>query len=231
MPRVKHKGKATEAGLKLLLWTLAGLVAMVAMGVLALWLGRLVSAVAGVLGAVWVVFALFCVWFFRDPNPLVPSQAGAVVAPAHGKVDIIDAVTESEFLAGPCRRVSIFLSVFDIHVQYAPVEGQVAYLRHHPGEFLNAMRLDSAAVNENVMIGFESPEVPGRRLAVRLIAGVIARRIVPWAAPGDTVARGERISLIRFGSRVDLYLPPNARLCVQLGDRVRGGETVVAELT
>jgi phosphatidylserine decarboxylase len=228
MPPVKHRGKATQACLKLILWSLIGLVVLVAAGVVAVFFSRLIAAVAGVLAGLWIVFSLFCLWFFRDPTPVVPSAAGLILAPGHGKVDVVDEMTEPEFLAGPCKRVSIFLSVFDVHVQVAPVAGKVAYLRHHPGQFLNAMRLDSAAVNENVMIGFESPEVPGQRVGLRLIAGVIARRIVPWAAVGDAVKRGERVSLIQFGSRLDVYLPPTVRLQVKVGDRVRGGETVLA---
>lgn len=225
---MKHKGKATQACLKLVLWALIALIVLVAAGVLAVFFSRFVAAVTGALAGLWVVFALFCLWFFRDPTPVVPSAAGLILAPGHGKVDVVDEVTEPEFLAGPCKRVSIFLSVFDVHVQVAPVAGRVAYLRHHPGQFLNAMRLDSAAVNENVLIGFASPEVPGERLGLRLIAGVIARRIIPWAAVGDTVQAGERVSLIQFGSRLDVYLPPAVQLQVKVGDRVRGGETVLA---
>jgi phosphatidylserine decarboxylase len=122
----------------------------------------------------------------------------------------------------------MFLSIFDVHVQYAPVAGRVVLLRHTAGQFLNAIKAESAAHNENVLIGYESGEQPGEKVGVRLIAGLIARRIVPWVAEGDVVARGERASLIQFGSRCDLYLPLSAQIAVKIGDHVRGGETVVA---
>lgn len=225
---MKHEGKAFRDGARIIGASLALWVAVLLVGGLGMVLGRWVLALAGVLFLAWALFAGFCLWFFRDPNPQVPPTPGVYVAPAHGKVDVIDEVTETEFMGGRCRRISMFLSVFDVHVQQAPVAGRVAYLRRHPGEFLNAMRLESGAVNENVMIGLESREVAGEKVGVRLIAGWIARRILPWVAPGDTPERGERISLIRFGSRVDLYLPLAAEVRVRLGDRVRGGETVMA---
>lgn len=210
--------------------------ALAVLGVLALVLGGVAQVTCGhgldsalvVLG-LWGVFALFCLWFFRDPDGFPSAEPGVVLSPAHGTVDVVDEVTETEFLAGPCRRVSIFLSVFDVHVQKAPVAGRVEYVRHHAGEFLNAMRLDSAAVNENVMLGFGEAAVPGGRMAIRLIAGAIARRILPWAQPGENVAQGERVSLIQFGSRVDVYLPLGMQVQVKLGDKVQGGITVLAK--
>ena len=186
------------------------------------------AVAATAVGGLWTGFALFCLGFFRDPDPALNAPPDAWLSPAHGVVDIIDEVTESEFMAGCCRRISIFLSVFDVHVQNAPVSGRVVYHRHHAGEFLNALRLESAARNENVLLGFEAGGRPDQRVAVRLIAGLIARRIVSWVAQGDVVDRGERISLIQFGSRVELYLPLTARVQVGLGDRVRGGVTVLA---
>jgi phosphatidylserine decarboxylase len=190
--------------------------------------GTLVAGVAGFLFGAWVLFALLCFWFFRDPNPRVPLDADVIVAPAHGKVDLIDETTEPEFVGGPCRRVSIFLSVFDVHVQKAPTAGRIACVRHTPGQFLNAMRSESGTRNENVFVGIESSERAGERIALRLIAGAIARRIIPWAAVGEDVSRGERISLIQFGSRVTIYLPADAKVAVRLGQHVRGGETVIA---
>jgi phosphatidylserine decarboxylase len=229
MKAMKHKGKALNACLKLILWTLIALVAVTVIGVLAALVGTFVAALSGFLFGAWVLFALLCFWFFRDPDPTVPLDLGILVSPAHGKVDAIGEATESEVLDGPCRRVSIFLSVFDVHVQKAPLAGKVVHLKHSPGQFLSATRAESAIRNENVLIGFESAGVPGEKIALRLIAGVIARRIIPWVTVGETVARGERISLIQFGSRVDVYLPMTAQVQVKLGDRVRGGETVLAK--
>jgi phosphatidylserine decarboxylase len=225
---MKHKGKATQAALRLIFWTLVALMVMTGMGMLAAMVGTFVTAFAGMLFAVWVVFSLFSLWFFRDPNPRVPGDTNVIVAPAHGKVDVIDETTEPEFLEGRCRRISIFLSLVEVHVQKSPLSGKIAHLKHTPGQYLSALKLDSAAHNENVLVGIESTERPGEKVAVRLIAGVLARRIVPWIAAGDEVARGERISLIQFGSRVDIYLPLSTQVRVRLGDRVRGGETVIA---
>ena len=132
-------------------------------------------------------------------------------------------------MGGECQRVSIFLSVFNVHVQNAPVAGRVAFFRHTLGQYLNAMRADCAQHNENVLLGIESAEPAGEKIGVRLIAGLIARRIVPWTQKGETIQRGERISLIQFGSRVDVYLSRNARIKVKLGDKVVGGETVLAQ--
>jgi phosphatidylserine decarboxylase len=229
MRGMKHAGKAFQAGLKVVFWALIALAVITIMGLIAALVGTFVAAFAGFLFGLWVLFALACLWFFRDPNPRVPLGADQIVAPAHGKIDVIEETTELEFLAGPCRRISIFLSIFDVHVQNAPVAGRVAHLEHHPGEFMNAMRPESSLRNEHVLLGIESSEKAGERIALRLNAGVIARRIVPWAKVGDIVARGERLSLIQFGSRVDLFLPLEYRLLVQVGDRVRSGETVVAE--
>jgi phosphatidylserine decarboxylase len=131
-------------------------------------------------------------------------------------------------MGGPCRRISIFLSVIDVHVQKAPVSGRVTLLEHKPGRFMSATRSHCAEHNESVLLGIDATDFPGRKIALRLIAGLIARRIVPWVAAGDIVARSERISLIQFGSRVEIFLPLSARVEVKLGDKVKGGETVVA---
>jgi phosphatidylserine decarboxylase len=223
-----HSGKALRAAGRLIFWTLVLLVAIFAGGILATLLGAVIAAVSTGLVVLWVLFAVFTLYFFRDPDPLAPGAKNAIVAPAHGKVDVIDEVAEEEFMGGPCQRVSTFLSVFDVHVQKAPVSGRVALVKHTLGKFLSATRADSARFNENVLLGLETSEYPGRRVALRLIAGVIARRIVPWVEVGETVARSDRISLIQYGSRVDLYLPRDVKVHVKLGDRVRGGETVMA---
>jgi phosphatidylserine decarboxylase len=158
----------------------------------------------------------------------VPTAANLVVSPGHGKVDAIDTVNEPEFMGGECQRVSIFLSVIDVHVQCAPVTARVALVKHTPGQYLSALKAESAQFNENVLIGLEAAEPRGEKIGVRLIAGVLARRIVPWINQNDIVQRGERISLIQFGSRVDLYLPRRAKIKVKPGDKVAGGETMIA---
>jgi phosphatidylserine decarboxylase len=229
---MKHSGKARKAGFKLILISLIVLVVVWALGAFTAAAVAIITAVAvaitPVLIVAWVVFALFTLYFFRDPKPRVPAGPNLVVAPAHGKVDVIGMGTEPEFMGGECQRVSIFLSVIDVHVQNAPVSGKVAWFKYTTGQFLNALKAESAIYNENVLLGFEASEPRGQKVGVRLIAGVIARRIVPFVQQGDEVVRGDRISLIQFGSRADVYLPRNAKIKVKVDDHVVGGQTVLA---
>lgn len=231
LQRMKNSGKAGKAARRMLLWTFLALAAMVAMGVLATVIGPFFALMSGAsMFFLWVPFAIFTLYFFRDPNPRVPLGGGLVVSPGHGKVDVIDVVNEPRFMEGECRRVSIFLSVFDVHVQNAPVSGKITYFKYTEGKFLNAMKTDSAVHNENILLGIESSDPAYSKIGVRLITGLIARRLVPWVEQGEVVERGERISLIQFGSRVDVYLPMSATVKVKLGDRAVGGETVLATL-
>jgi len=226
---VKHSGKAALAALHLIGLSGATVLAVLAGALLAKYIGSFVLAyLTWALVGLWVLFTVFTFYFFRDPDPMVPTGPNLVIAPGHGKVDMIDTITESDFMGGECQRVSIFLSVIDVHVQNAPLTGRVAFFKHTPGEYLNAMKADSAKFNENVLIGLDAAEPRGEKVGVRLIAGLIARRIVPFVSQNDPVQRGERISLIQFGSRVDVYLPRRVKIKVQLGDRVVGGETVIA---
>jgi phosphatidylserine decarboxylase len=225
---MKNAGKAKRAALRLVYWSVFLLLAVLFAGMLVQMLSRVLPHAAVAVAGLWVVFGLFCFYFFRDPEATPPAGSGLYLAPAHGTVDAIDEVDEPVFLGGRCRRVSIFLSVLDVHVQRAPVAGQVALSRYSHGQFLNAMRAESATFNENLFLGFDSTERPGERVGVRLIAGLIARRIVPWVGAGDAVGRGERISLIQFGSRVELLLPLDTQVVVALRTRVRAGETVLA---
>jgi phosphatidylserine decarboxylase len=225
---VKHSGKASSAALKLIAISAVAVVALILVAWLAAHIGNFIVAQAVTLGVLWALFVVFTFYFFRDPDPLVPSQPKLVLAPGHGKVDTIDSTVENEFMGGECQRISIFLSVFDVHVQNSPLTGRIAYFKHTPGQYLNAMRADCAKYNENVLIGIESVDPTGVKVGVRLIAGLIARRIVPFVEHNDAVQRGERISLIQFGSRVNVYLPKDAKIKVQLGDRVVGGQSVLA---
>lgn len=212
----------------MVLWTFILMVVIFAAAFVGFVAGGLVLVFSWVLIGLWVLFTLFTLYFFRDPSPNVPQGSKLVVAPGHGKVDLIDTTDEPRFMGGSCQRVSIFLSVFDVHVQNAPVAGVVKFYQYTEGKFLNAMKADSALHNENALIGIESADPQGARIGVRLIAGLIARRIVPWVTVGESLERGERISLIQFGSRVDLYLPPEAKVRVMLGQKVVGGQTVIA---
>ncbi len=177
---MKHSGKALFAALKMAGWSGVAVLALLVAAFLGKIIGAVILDAAGVLAGLWVLFALFTLYFFRDPDPLVPTGQNLVVAPGHGKVDAIDTTTEPDFMGGECQRVSIFLSVIDIHVQNAPVTARVAYFKHTPGQYLNALNADSAKFNENVLLGLESTEPSGEKIGVRLIAGLIARRIVPW---------------------------------------------------
>jgi phosphatidylserine decarboxylase len=225
---MKHSGKARKAAFKIVFWTLLVALALLAGIVIAIIIGRNYVAIATTVIVAWVVFAAFTLYFFRDPNPTTPNIPNAIVSPAQGKVDLMDETTEVEFLGGPCRRVSIFLSVVDVHVQRAPITGQLAYSKHKEGRFLSATKSDCGEFNENVLLGFASSELAGRKLSVRLIAGLLARRINVWAQTGETVNRGELIGLIQFGSRVHVYLPLDATVHVKLGDHVKVGETLLA---
>jgi len=225
---MKHSGKARKAAFNVILLSLIAVVVVWAIGFLVMVMAISLMVIVPGLLVLWALFAAFTLYFFRDPTPRVPAGSNLVVSPAHAKVDVIDTVLEPEFMGGECQRVSMFLSVLDVHVQYAPVGGTVAMAKYTMGQFVNALRTESAACNENVLLGFVASEPPGQKVAARLIAGAIARRIVTFAQPGDEVARGDRISLIQFGSRADVYLPANAKIKVRLGEHVVGGETVLA---
>jgi phosphatidylserine decarboxylase len=166
-----------------------------------------------------LALALFVTWFFRDPPRHVPADPSAIVSPADGRViEIIPA-------PGGGAQVSIFLSIFNVHVNRSPVAGEVVEVVRRPGKFLAAWKHEASSDNAQASVTVRTPRGDVRFVQ---ITGLIARRIVCRLAPGSRVARGERYGLIRFGSRVDLFLPPAAEPCVRVGDRVRGGSDVVA---
>ncbi|MGZ4974258.1 MAG: phosphatidylserine decarboxylase [Limisphaerales bacterium] len=226
---MKHAGKARRAAFKLIL---LALVIPVIIGIL--WFMAVISAVVlpvvfTIAVVVWVAFTIFTLYFFRDPQARTPTTVGCIVSPGHGKVDVIDDMDEPVFMKGCCHRISIFLSVINIHVQNAPISGKVVLVKETEGQFLSALKAaECCQHNENVYIGFDSTENAGEKLGLKLMAGLIARRIVPFVEVGDEVARGDRISLIQFGSRCDVYIPLSYNIKVKLGDKVVGGETVLA---
>jgi phosphatidylserine decarboxylase len=179
------------------------------------------------LAIVCSVLVLFVVWFFRDPTPRVPEDGRLVVAPGQGKVIDIREVEEPSFLRGAARRITIFLSVFDVHVQRAPVSGTVEHRSYKPGEYAVAWLEKASQDNEQASLGITTPQ---GRVLVRQIAGLVARRIVTDPVEGDTVERGDRIGLIRFGSRVDLFLPLEWEITCAVGDKTRVGATALARL-
>ncbi len=185
------------------------------------WGGVWLQGLAGLL----TVLALFCVWFFRDPRPVVPSDPGLVLAPGQGRVIIVGEADEPTFMKGRCRKITIFLSVFDVHVQRSPVDGTVEHRSYKPGKYAVAWLEKASDDNEQASLGLATPH---GRVLVRQIAGLIARRIVTDPIEGQKVGRGERIGLIRFGSRVDLFLPLDWEVTCKVGDRARVGVTVLA---
>lgn len=175
------------------------------------------------LTAVPVILAMFLVWFFRDPPRRIPSGPGLIVSPADGKVEDAEWI---ETKAGSRVRVSIFLNVFDVHVNRVPISGTVTLAEYREGQFLNALNAESAVHNEQTLLTIESPE--GYSVSFKQIAGLLARRILCNIGEGDRVVRGERMGLIKFGSRVDVLLPAGVELRVRAGDRVKGGSSVLA---
>lgn len=168
------------------------------------------------------------VWFFRDPKRAIPTDPEALVSPADGKVTHIEEVTEPDFPGGRALRISIFLSVFNVHVNRLPRSGQVTNLRYFPGEFLDARAADCAQRNEQLWIDMQEHDPP-RPLRVKQISGAIARRIVCWLKLGEKVNKGDRLGMIKFGSRTDLLVPANERMeiLVHVGDMVQGGSSVL----
>jgi len=194
--------------------------------------GLLVLALAALavhwgLALVPALLALFVLWFFRDPERPVPGGEGLVVSPADGRVMFVREVEEPRFVGGPAIQVSIFLSVFDVHINRAPVAGEVRYREYVPGRFLAAWDETVGEVNERAYLGLAA----GRhRVLVSQVAGLLARRIITWPQVGDRLERGERFGLIRFGSCTQIWLPPGSEVLVGPGDRVVGGQTVIGRL-
>jgi len=168
------------------------------------------------------LLAFFFFWFFRDPERAIPQEAGAVVSPGDGKVTDVSPVTTGNEQQ---TRISIFLSVFNVHVNRSPVTGLIRDVRYQRGQFLNAMNKVSAEQNEQNIVTMEAD---GQKIVFKQIAGLLARRIVFYPKVGDRLERGQRVGLIKFGSRVDLLVDASARVNVKVGDRVKGGASVLA---
>jgi len=174
-----------------------------------------------------LVLTLFVLFFFRDPERIVPEGRGVVVSPADGKVIVIKDIYEPTYLKRDVKQISIFLSVFNVHVNRAPVEGTVELVKYNPGKF-HVASVDKASLdNEQTAMVIANGK---DKVLVKQIAGLIARRIVCYAKPGDALKRGERYGLIRFGSRTDIFLPKDAEIKVKLGDHVAGASDIIAEL-
>lgn len=202
------------------------------------WIGVAVTvsaaAAAAVVGgwSVWLalllaVLTVFVLFFFRDPDRVEPDHPRAVLAAADGRVVDVAEVDEPSFMGGRCRRISIFLSIFNVHVQRSPVSGKVAHRSYRSGGYAIAWKPKASADNEQASLGLETA---AGRVLVRQIAGLVARRIVTYPEEGESVERGQRIGLIRFGSRVDVFVPLDWTVRCEPGDRAIGGLTVLAEI-
>lgn len=195
-------------------------------------------AVAGVALFLWLnmpagwgiagLVAIFVASFFRDPERILPTGEGALLAPADGRVLLVEEEESLQFPAGKAIKISIFMSVFNCHINRIPVSGKIETVFHRPGKFYAADKARASVENEQNTLYLRTEK--GQEMRIVQVAGLIARRIVCWVRAGDIVQRGDRFGLIRFGSRVDLYLPLSARLKVKRGDKVKAGLTVMGEM-
>ena len=179
------------------------------------------------LGLLGLLLILYTFYFFRDPDRTASAEPRAVVAAADGVVAEIVEMEEPEVTHTRMKRVAIFLSVFDVHTNRAPIDGKVIFTERRVGQFLDARHPDASRLNEFRTWGIQNDRAT---VVVRQITGAIARRIVAWSKVGDTLKKGERFGMIRFGSRTEVYLPLDAEIIVKVGDRVQGGATVIAQL-
>ena len=204
--------------------TTIAVVVILTAGAVSLWVywRHLLTAVLAIF---LIAVLLFLFYFLRDPERQPPAGDGLFVAPADGRVVTVQQTEEPNFLQGPAIQISIFMSVLDVHVNRAPMAGEAAFLEYRPGRFLPAYRREASSENESNLLGLVEGET---RILIRQVAGILARRIVCWSSVGQRLARGQRFGLIKLGSRVDLFLPPDVEVLVVLGDKVRAGETVLA---
>jgi phosphatidylserine decarboxylase len=189
-----------------------------------------VTIIGWLLVAALVVIGGLIVWFFRDPHRAIPTEPGTIVAPADGKIVTIERIEHDEFVGGPAVLVGIFLSIFNVHINRAPLAARVIGLTYTRGRFLNALKPQSVRENERLEVRLQSTQWPQYRMRLRQISGAIARRIVCWLKPGDDLAVGEQFGMIKFGSRTELILPdvPELNLMTKVGDKVRAGSSILA---
>ena len=193
----------------------------------------LITVLVYIFGKPWIAvlslaFTLFMVLFFRDPDRIIPVDKGVFVSPADGKVIMIKDVYEKDYLKAESKEISIFMSIFNVHVNRAPCEGNVSLIKHSPGKFLVAHKDAASIENENTVMVLEGKD---GKILVRQVAGLIARRIVCKVKVGDVLRRGERYGMIKFGSRLDVYLPKDTEIQIKIGDKVKAGQTVLGILT
>ena len=180
------------------------------------------------LSLAFLILIIYTLAFFRDPDRIVPTDPTAVVAAADGTVTEISEIEEPEVLKAKTHRVGIFLSIFDVHTNRAPIDGRITYREHRRGLCLDARRSDCSQRNEAMTWAFENSRAT---IVVRQLTGAIARRIVAWSRVGDELKKGDRFGMIRFGSRTEIYLPLTATVLVKVGDHVSAGSTIIARLS
>lgn len=184
------------------------------------------QAILSLFAIVTVIFFIFCIYFFRDPERSIVEDETVILSPGDGKVVQIDEVNENEYFKAKVKRVSVFLSVFNVHVNRIPISGKVAHFSYHRGKYLAAYKSDASLENERTVIGIESND--GKRVLFSQIAGILARRIICHVREGQVVRQGERMGMIRFGSRVDILFPSeSAEIKVAVGDVVKGGKSII----
>jgi len=199
------------------------LLAVAVLGVAAFWIRHPVG---------WVLFALalglaaLVVYFFREPVRTAPADPRVIVSPADGQVLGVSRVEENEYLHGPAMRIDIFLSLFDVHVNYVPMGGTVQFYRYRPGKFLRAFEAEASSANEHTLIGVETAY---GKILFKQSVGILARRVVCHLREGDRVVTGQKFGIMKFGSRMEVYVPAWAAITINKGDRVRGGESVIAK--
>ncbi len=203
-----------------------GILAAIALFLIIMVIGSILTQhiVLKILAVLSLIFLLFSLYFFRDPERHVPDVSNAIISPADGKIIVVDEIYEPDFFKAKVKKVSIFMSVLDVHVNRIPISGKVTYFDYHRGAFLPAYKDEAALQNEHTTIGIENENI---KILFRQIAGILARRIVCHIREGNRVKQGERFGMIKFGSRVDIFLPLDVDIKVKLDDRVRAGETII----
>ena len=214
--RKNHKSPIVPEGLPYIIP--AGAVTIVTFSFGDLWMALPMSVVTA-----------FVIWFFRNPNRKISEDNRVVVSPADGKVITIENVTENDLLKCPCKKISIFMSLFNVHVNRVPYSGMVSNIRYEKGKFLAANLSKASFLNEKNSVLFKTDE--GKEILTVQVAGIIARRIVCWLKEGMHVQKGERFGLIQFGSRLEVFLPFDTTVCLRMGDKVKAGETPMGYLT
>ena len=194
--------------------------------------GAFVTLIFALLGLTYLALlglavSFFLCGFFRDPDRVIPNISGAIVSPADGKVILVKNVNDSVFYDGPCQKISIFMSIFNVHVNRVPVDSNVKRVRYYPGKFFAANQDKASLQNEHNAVFLETAD--GKRICVVQVAGLIARRIICKIQPGDEMQRGQRFGLICFGSRLDVYLPEDAVIKVTVGDRIKAGSSLLGQ--